>query len=169
MKEEHLIKKDITKIHPFNCFECNVIKIFPYDFLTTSDYDNGKGKCSVCMSELSKRIKKYKDENKVECPCGMSYNGSDLGQSKHEVSRTHINGLKQLKTTGLTIIYKMPSLRKICSTNNIKYYNTLKIDKILEEFKKIDVIVIPENLYIGNKVITIKYYLKIIKLYNVRL
>jgi len=142
VKEDHLIKKDLTTIYALNCFKCNVIKIAPYDFLTASGYDNGKGKCTTCMSELTKRVKKYK----VKCPCGMSYIASDLGQSKHEVCRTHINGLKQLKATGLTIVYKMPSLRKIFSVNNIKYYNTLKIDEILKELKKLDKIIIPEDL-----------------------
>ena len=57
-----------------------------------------------------------------------------------------INGLNQLKATRLTKVYKMPDLRKICSANKIKYYNTLKIDEMLEQLAKIEVIIIPEDV-----------------------
>jgi len=142
VKEEHLIKKEITEIYPRCCMTCKTYKIYPYEFLNAKGNDNDKSNCSKCMSEISKRVSKYK----VKCVCGISFNPTDLGQSKHECSRTHINAMKQLKATGLSVVYKMPSLRKICSANKIKNYNALTVDEIFKELKALDKIVIPKDL-----------------------
>lgn len=142
VKDENLIKKGITDISPRCCMACNTYKIFPYEFLNAKGNDNDKSNCSKCMSEISKRVSKYK----VECVCGTSFNPTDIGQSKHECSRTHINALKQLKATGLNVVYKMPSLIKICEANDIKYYTKGKVDDIFIKLKALDKIVIPEGL-----------------------
>ena len=142
VREEHLIKKDITDISPRCCMACLTYKIYPYEFLNAKGNDNDKSNCSKCMSEISKRVSKYK----VECVCGTSFNPTDIGQSKHECSRTHINAMKQMKATGLNVVYKRPSLRKICSANAIPNYNALTIDEIYKAFKAIDKIKMPEGL-----------------------
>jgi hypothetical protein len=142
VKEEHLIKKGITSIYPRCCMKCFTYKIFPYSFLTAKGSDNDKSNCTNCMAEITKRVMKYK----VKCVCGTLYLNTDLGQSKHECGRTHINALIQMKATGLNIVYKMPSLRKICSANKIKNYNALTLDEIFKELKALDKIIIPEGL-----------------------
>jgi len=142
VKEEHLIKKGMTDIHPKCCMVCFEYKVFPYEFLTAKGSDNDKSNCGTCMGKITKRVMKYK----VKCVCGTLYLNTDLGQSKHECGRTHINALKQMKATGLNIVYKMPSLRKICSANKIKNYNALTFDEIFKELKALDKIIIPEGL-----------------------
>jgi len=142
VKEEHLIKKGMITIQPRCCMVCNEIKVYPYEFLTAKGNDNDKSNCSKCMSEISKRVSKYK----VKCVCNVMYLNTDLGQSKHECSRNHINALKQLKATGLGVVYKRASLRKICSANSIPNYNALTIDEIFKEIKALDKIKIPEGL-----------------------
>ena len=142
VKEEHLIKKGITEISPRCCMTCITYKIYPYDFLNAKGNDNDKSNCSKCMSEISKRVSSYK----IKCVCGTSFNPTDLGQSNHECSRTHINAMKQLKATGLNVVYKRPSLRKICSANAIPNYNVLTIDEIYKALKAIDKIKIPDGL-----------------------
>jgi hypothetical protein len=142
VKEEHLIKKDMLTIQPRCCMTCYTFKIFPYEFLNAKGNDNDKSNCSKCMTEISKRVMKYK----VKCVCGTFYDNNDLGLSKHECSRNHINALKQIKATGLGVVYKRPSLRKICSANAIPNYNALTVDEIFKALKALDKIKIPEGL-----------------------
>ena len=140
--ETYLIKKEITTIYASSCWVCHQYKIFPFDFLTANNTLNDKGKCSTCMSEISKRVSKYK----VKCVCNVMYDDTDLGLSKHECSRTHINAMKQLKATGLNVVYKKPSLIKICDANKIKYYANGSVDDIFVKLKALDKIVIPKGL-----------------------
>jgi len=49
------------------------------------------------MVENSKRVKECQTKSKVDSPCGLSYYYTDLKQAKHELSKTHINGMKQSK------------------------------------------------------------------------
>jgi len=146
VKEPELIAQGCKEVIGYYCVDCKILKCFPYEFMNAYKKDNGCNRCTECQKFNSNIVKKCNENNKVDCPCGMSYYCSDLKQSKHECSRTHINGLKQLKATRLTKVYKMPELRKICSANKIKYYNTLKIDEMLKQLAKIEVIVIPEEL-----------------------
>jgi len=140
--ETYFINKSIKKIYASSCWVCHQYKIFPYDFLTPNNTINDKGKCTSCMSEISKRVSKYK----VKCVCNVMYFDTDLGQSKHECSRTHINAMKQLKETGLSVVYKKPSLIKICETNDIKYYANGSVDDIFIKLKVLDKIIIPKGL-----------------------
>jgi len=142
VKEEHLIKKEITEISPRCCMTCYTYKIYPYEFLNAKGNDNDKSNCSKCMAEISKRVSKYK----VKCVCGISFNPTDLGQSNHECSRTHINAMKQLKATKLSVVYKKPSLIKICEANDIKYYANGSVDDIFIKLKALDKIIIPKGL-----------------------
>jgi len=152
VKEEHLIKKHLTKIYPFNCFQCNVIKIQPYDFLTASGIDNGKGKCTSCMADISKRVKKYKEsykndeEKNVECPCGKCYYATELNTRRHNETLGHINGLAQLKIKGLNKICKIGELRKIASVNKIYDWYNLKAGDIITALLKLPEVIIPEDL-----------------------
>jgi len=146
VKEPELIAQGCKEVIGYYCVDCKILKCFPYEFMNAYKKDNGCNRCTECQKFNSNIVKKCNENNKVDCPCGMSYYCSDLKQSKHECSRTHINGLKQLKATRLTKVYKMPELRKICSANKIKYYNTLKIDEMLKQLAKIEVIIIPEDL-----------------------
>jgi len=146
VKEPELIAQGCKEVIGYYCVDCKILKCFPYEFMNAYKKDNGCNRCTECQKFNSNIVKKCNEKNKVDCPCGMSYYCSDLKQSKHEISRTHINGLKQLKATRLTKVYKMPELRKICSANKIKYYNTLKIDEMLEQLAKIEVIIIPEDV-----------------------
>jgi len=142
VKEEHLIKKGMTDIHPKCCMVCFEYKVFPYDFLTAKGSDNDKSNCSTCMGKITKRVMKYK----VKCVCGALYLNTDLGHSKHECGKMHINAIKQMKVTGLSVVYKRPSLLKICDANAIKYYANGSIDDILKKIKALDKIIIPEGL-----------------------
>ena len=145
VKEEHLIKKHLKLIYPFNCYSCNVIKIQPYDFLTARGGDNGLNKCSSCMGQNSKKVKDCVEKNKIDCPCGLSYYATELNTCKHQVSKAHINGVAQLKIKGLNKICKIQEMRKIAQANKIYNYYSLKMEVIIEELLKLDVIVIPDE------------------------
>ena len=151
VKEERLIKKGLTKIHPFNCFKCNVIKICPYDFLTASGIDNGKGTCSTCMADTTKRVKKYKEnyvkneDDKIQCPCGKCFYATELNIQRHNETLGHINGVAQLKIKGLNKICKIQELRKIASLNKIYNYYSLKMEVIIAELVKLEVVIIPDE------------------------
>jgi len=142
VKEEHLIKKGMTDIHPKCCMVCKEYKVFPYEFLTAKGRDNDKSNCGTCMGKMTKRVMKYK----VKCVCGTLYLNTDFGHSKHECGKTHINAIKQMKVTGLSVVYKRPSLLKICDANAIKYYANGSINDILKKLKALDKIIIPEGL-----------------------
>jgi len=146
VKEEHLIKKPLTTIFPFKRFSCNVYKIQPYDFLTASGIDNGKNKCSSCMAQNSKKVKDCVEKNKIDYPCGMTYYATELNICKHKVSNKHINGVAQLRIKGLNKICKIQELRKIASFNKIYNYYSLKMEVIISELVKLDVVIIPEDL-----------------------
>ena len=145
VKEEHLIKKHLTTKFPSKCFTCNVYKIQPYDFLTASGIDTGRDTCSSCMAQNSKKIKDCVEKNKIDCPCGMTYYATELNICKHEVSNKHINGVAQLKIKGLNKICKIQELRKIASLNKIYNYYSLKMEVIIAELVKLDVVVIPDE------------------------
>jgi len=142
VKEDYFRDKEIKKIYASSCYVCHQYKIYPYDFITSKGNINEKGKCTSCMAKITKRVSEYK----IKCVCNVMYDDTDLGLSKHECSRTHINALKQLKATGLNVVYKMPSLIKICEANDIKYYTKGKVDDIFIKLKALDKIVIPEGL-----------------------
>jgi len=146
VKEEYLLIQGITKVFPLICNKCKTFKVFPYAFLTRTNKDNGKNHCSTCMNESSKTVSKCVEKNKLNCPCGLSYYCTDLKKSKHELSKTHINGVKQLKINNGKRIYKIGELRRICSANSIKYYNTLKLDEMLDQLIQIANIQIPVDL-----------------------
>jgi len=151
VKEEHLIKKEITDIYPRCCMVCHQYKIYPYEFLTATGYDNDKSNCSKCMADITKRVKKYKDEYKknnivneiIECQCGKCIILSDL--ERHNGTLGHINGVAQLRIKGLNKIVKIKDMRKIASINKISFYYTKKMEEIIEELVKLENVIIPEE------------------------
>ena len=152
VKDENLIKKDITKIYPRCCMGgCNEYKIYPFEFLTATGYDNDKSNCSKCMADLTKRVKKYKDEYKknnivneiIECPCGKCIILSDL--ERHNGTLGHINGVAQLRIKGLNKIVKIKDMRKIASLNKISSYYKKKMEDIIKELVKLENVIIPEE------------------------
>jgi len=122
-----------------------VVKAFPYDFQPKKGSENGKNKCSTCMVENSKRVKECQTKSKVDCPCGLSYYCTDLKQAKHELSKTHTNGMKQAKINRGKV-YTRDELRRICSMNGVKDYGKLNINKMMDGLIEIANIQIPADL-----------------------
>ena len=145
VKEEHLIKRHQTTIFPSKCFNCNVYKMQPYDFLTARGEDTGKDTCSACMAQNSKKVKDCVGKNKIECECGMSYYATELNTCKHQVSKAHINGVAQLRIKGLNKICKIQEMRQIAQANKIYNYYSLKMEVIITELLKLDVVIIPDE------------------------
>ena len=152
VKDENLIKKGITDIYPRCCMGgCKEYKIYPFEFLTATGYDNDKSNCSKCMADLTKRVKKYKDEYKknnivneiIECPCGKCIILSDL--ERHNGTLGHINGVAQLRIKGLNKIVKIKDMRKIASLNKISSYYKKKMEDIIKELVKLENVIIPEE------------------------
>jgi hypothetical protein len=144
VKEEHLIKKGMLSIQVRCCMSCHQYKIYPYEYLTARGSDNDKSNCSICMHNISRRVKKYKNKNedeKIDCPCGKCVYPSDL--IKHNDTLSHINGVAQLKIKGLNKIVKAEDMRKIAKDNKILNYQSLKIETIIKELQKLDVVIIP--------------------------
>jgi len=145
VKEEHLIKRFQTTIFPSKCFSCNVYKMQPYDFLTARGENTGKDTCSACMAQNSKKVKDCVGKNKIECECGMSYYATELNTCKHQVSKAHINGVAQLRIKGLNKICKIQEMRQIAQANKIYNYYSLKMEVIITELLKLDVVIIPDE------------------------
>ena len=144
VKEEHLNKKDITTIYASSCFVCHQYKVYPYEFVTVKGFCNDKGKCTTCMADISKRVKKYKNEDdKIDCPCGKCVYTTDL--NRHNETLGHINGVVQVKIKGLNKICKIQEMRKIARENKIYNYQSLRMEVIITELLKLDVVVIPKE------------------------
>lgn len=143
--EPELINKGFNIVHPFNCVKCGIVKAFPYDFLTTNKQDNGKNHCSQCMSINTKKVKECVAKNKIECECGMTYYATELNTCKHQISKAHINAVSQMKIKGLNKICKIQEMRKIAQANKIYNYYSLKMEEIIAELLKIEVVIIPDE------------------------
>ena len=145
VKEPELIKEGFDIVYPFNCVKCGIVKAFPYDFLNKNGKDNGFNKCSLCMTTETKRVKECLAKSNIECPCGLKYYCTDLTQAKHQNSKMHINGMKQIKINNGKI-YNCDELRLICSMNNIKDYAKLSVCKMIDAILKVENLKIPEDL-----------------------
>ena len=145
VKEEHLIKRFQTTIFPSKCFSCNVYKIQPYDFLTARGENTGRDVCSTCMAQNSKKVNDCVGKNKIECECGMSYYATELNTCKHQISKAHVNAVSQMKIKGLNKICKIQEMRKIAQANKIYNYYSLKMEVIISELLKLDVVIIPDE------------------------
>jgi len=145
VKEPELIKEGFEIVYPFNCAKCGIVKAYPYDYLNTKGKDNGFNKCSLCMTSETKRIKKCLEKSEAKCPCGLKYYCTDLTQAKHENSKMHLNGMKQININNGKI-YDRDELRLICSYNSVKNYGTLSICKMIDAILKIEDLKIPKDL-----------------------
>ena len=145
VKEEHLIKRHQHTIYPSKCFSCFAFKIQPYDFLTARGEDTGRDICSTCMSINSKKVNDCVAKNKIECECGMTYYATELNTCKHHVSKAHINAVAQMKIKELNKICKIQEMRKIAQANKIYNYYSLKMEVIITELLKLDVVIIPDE------------------------
>jgi len=97
------------------------------------------------MAQNSKKVKDCVEKNKIECECGMSYYATELNTCNHQVSEAHINGVAQLRIKGLNKICKIQEMRQIAQTNKIYNYYSLKMEVIITELLKLDVVVIPDE------------------------
>jgi len=145
VKEEHLIKRHQTTIFPSKCFSCCVYKVQPYDFLNARGEDTGKDTCSTCMSKNSKKVNDCVAKNKIECECGITYYATEMNTCKHQVSKAHVNAVSQMRIKGLNKICKIQEMRKIAQANKIYNYYSLRMDVIITELLKLDVVIIPDE------------------------
>jgi hypothetical protein len=143
--EPHLISQGCRKVFHQDCAKCNMIKCFPYEFLTTDKKDNGKNHCTQCMKSASETVKKCTSKNNFKCGCGVSYYCTPLSQAKHENTIKHLNNIRQLKIFNGNI-YKQNELRLICSLNSVKDYKGLTIDEMIEGILKVKDFKIPKEL-----------------------
>ena len=135
VKEPHLLKSGIKKIYPMLCVKCDTYKIFPYNYLTRQNFDNGKNTCSLCMAENTEQVKKYTKEKKYSCECGLKFVSKDADAYHiHIADKTHKTRMEKMLRG---VKYSQKQLRDMCRLNTIPYYKNLSMPEMVKQLDEL--------------------------------
>lgn len=134
IKEDYILHQGIKKIYPFACSYCANVLIFPYDFLTKKNIDNGFNRCRACMTEETERTKKYKDIKNIICDCGIKYLGTDNNIISHIEGDQHKRRINRI-IDGTR--YSKVKLIELCKNHKIPYYKKLNMEEMIEAIRRI--------------------------------
>ena len=144
IKEEHLIQQGFKKVIPFQCVRCKDVKALPYQFLNKFNKVSQTNTCSECTKTRSDQVKKCTEQNMCSCVCGITYYcSSDRAMVLHEQSDRHKKALRRNRLIEGKR-YKRDELRLLCRTNSIPYYNSLKVEDMIDKLLSLEDITIPE-------------------------
>jgi hypothetical protein len=130
VKDRNLIKEGVKKIIPLKCKDCKVYKVFPYDFLAVNGRDYQSDRCKVCTEIINKPCKKYQENHKITCECGIKYVGYESAIIKHNNSKQHT---KRMEDMIYGIRYTQKELISLSKLFKVPYYKKLTKDEMIKE------------------------------------
>ena len=132
------------KVIQFQCDRCKDVKAIPYQSLNKFNKVSQTNTCSECTKTRSDQVKKCTEQNMCSCVCGITYYcSSDRAMVLHEQSDRHKKALRRNRLIEGKR-YKRDELRLLCRTNSIPYYNSLKVEDMIDKLLSLEDITIPE-------------------------
>ena len=132
VKDRKLIKDGVKKIIPLKCKDCEIIKVFPYDFTAINGRDYGTNRCKICTKDKNEPCKKYQEHNMITCECGIKYVGYENAIIKHKASKQHKNRMGDMI---LGFRYKQKELISLCQVFKVPYYKKLTKNEMIEQLR----------------------------------
>lgn len=130
VKDRKLIKDGVKKIIPLKCRDCEIIKVFPYDFTALNGRDYQSNRCKICTEIINKPCKKYQENHKIICDCGICYVGTELSIAKHRASQQHKDRMGEMI---FGIRYTQKELISLSQHFKVPYYKKLTKDEMKKE------------------------------------
>jgi len=131
LKDKKLIN-DRAKLIPLKCRDCDIYKVFPYDFTALNGRDYQSNRCKICTEIINKSCKKYQANHKIRCECGISYIGTELQIISHLASQQHKDRMGEMI---YGIRYTQKELIALSQLFKVPYYKKLTKEEMINELK----------------------------------
>jgi len=123
---------DGAKLMPLKCKDCDIYKVFPYDFIALNGRDYQSNRCKICTEVKNKACKKYQENNKIKCECGITYIGTELQMIIHTASQQHKDRMGEMI---YGIRYTQKELIALSQLFKVPYYKKLTKEEMINELK----------------------------------